>query len=1338
MLVASGVEHRSEAMAAVVPLSQVIGNIQTAIGLGTLSRAGSIAVEVAVGDPVCQGDVIETAADGRIGIRLIDGTVFNISSDARVELREFVSDSNGTSLSTLLAVTRGTFAFIAGQAAKSGSFGIDTPLGSIRAGARAGGFGMLSLTALTFATMSEVRAADPDVALLDDDSITYKDLEHGVFELTTKEAIPRHIIVEDPGQTVVLSKIGSSMSVAQVGNSAARMEELQAAQQDVFANLAKELGPNGSSTPPFVESLPLEPINFTESDAPALQHSLPPVLPGVILVPEVILVRPPPTLNVQGGPVELDTVVFDTFTATSGTFSASSAIGGAPLTFGISGGIAGNTVLSGVTYDVSKGSPYGTLYVNSASGAYTFVPDSGAINALTAPTTDNFVITVSDGNLSTSQTFTITIDGVNDAAFISGAATGSSTEGGGVANAVPGAPIATGTLTDTDVDNPPNTFAAVSSKASTGGYGTFTMTAAGVWTYTLDNTNAKVQALNVGDVLTDTFTVTTVDGTPRVVTITIHGANDAAIISGDTTGSVTEATACKPATPIATGTLTDTDVDNTPNAFTAVCSPKASTGGYGTFTIAADGVWTYKLDNNNCTVQALNVGDKLTDTFTVTTIDGTPQVVTVTINGANDPAIICGDTTGCVTEAAGCKPGMPVATGRLTDTDVDNPPNSFTAVCSPKASTGGYGTFTMTAAGVWTYTLDNTNSAVQALNVCDKLTDTFTVTTIDGTPQVVTITINGANDPAIICGTTTGSVTEPDCKAPGAPIATGTLTDTDVDNPPNTFTAVCAPKCSAHGYGTFTMTAAGVWTYMLDQDNCTVQALKACDTLTDTFTVTTIDGTAQVVTITIHGAGFQDFDHSATATQADAPPIDGTSKADATAGGDDGSQMLQAAFSPDAVSSTGPSDVVQESAGAPTTTAEDGANAVQGDSGHGTIDTSVEGFWAEHLGNGDDRFVYASAADHHAARFDIPDFKSGSDRIDLTALGALAFVVLALDSTSTSVPAHTIAWLYDSTANQTTIYVNPTDQILSVGATSLLEIHLEGVASIQPSDFALASAAAAAASEPIDPGLVAMSDNDATAVTPTAAVSSGQAVNDGTVAVDGNKAVQTAEAGCFRFDAGRDHIEPMAAGSELQVVDHKQIPDGGDRLASPHGDWSIHSGTSTCVTSDNVNHIVSTQKQAASEGAPHTGTIDIGLNVVLHSAVPTAPTSDDDNQSASGGASKPGIASIRGAGADDLESCALPHSSFGSRPAAALGLEDSFHFKQELPNSKGSEINDITELALHPSSTHHGANAAEHHRPHGAQAVELVAPAHDSADALHAASGHEAIAHAAHLHYLIV
>ena len=866
MFVASRVDSGDEGKAVAALLPQVIGNIQTVTGCGTLRRAGGVAVQVVAGDPICQGDVIETASDGWIGIRFIDGTVFNLSRSTRVMVNEFACDSNGTSQSAVFGVTRGTFAFIGGQMAKTGCLRVDTPVGSIQGRAHTGGIGTLSLLALTFAVMNEVQAADPNVTFLDDGSITYKDLEHGVFELVTKEAIPRHIFVENPGETIVLHPRGSSIGVSEITNTAARMAELQAAQQDALSTYAKGLGAAGSSTPPFADHLPVQPINFIEDDDPAAALNLVPPPPSVVIaVPDIFTAPPPPpsppTLNALTGPIEIDTVAFDNFATTTGTFVASSSNSGATLTYGIGGETTGSTVLGGVTYDVSSTGPYGTLYLNSTTGAYAFVPNSDAINALTTPTTESFIITVSDGTLSADQTFTIAINGTNDAAIISGTTTGSTIEAGGVANGTHGMPIATGTLTDTDVDNTPNTFTAVSSPtASAGGHGTFTITTAGVWTYTVNDADSAVQALNVGDTLTDTFTVTTIDGTAQVVTVTIHGSNDAAVISGITSGSVIEASCDKPGHPTATGTLTDTDVDNAPNTFTPVHSPTESDSGYGTFTMTAGGVWSYALDNANSAVQALNVCDTLTDHFTVTTVDGTAQVVTITIHGTNDAAVISGTTTGSVIEAGCDRPGHPIATGTLTDTDVDNAPNTFTPVHSPTESDSGYGTFTMTADGVWSYALDNANSAVQALNVCDTLTDHFAVTTVDGTAQVVTITIHGTNDAAIISGTTTGCVIEASCDGPGHPTATGTLTDTDVDNPPNSFTPVCSPTASDSGYGTFTMTVDGVWSYALDNDNRAVQALNACDTLTDCFKVTTIDGTAQVVTITIHGADDADRD----------------------------------------------------------------------------------------------------------------------------------------------------------------------------------------------------------------------------------------------------------------------------------------------------------------------------------------------------------------------------------------------------------------------------------------------------------------------------------------------
>ena len=1255
MLVASGVEFGDACMAAVGQLPQVIGNIQTAIGCGTIRHASGIAVQVMVGDPVCQGDVIETAADGRIEIRFVDGTAFNLSRNARVELGEFARDSGGTLRSALFAATRATFAFFAGRRANTGSLTVDTPVGSMRSRTHGGGIGMLSFAALIFSAMKEVQAADPNVTFLDDDTITYKDLEHGVFELTTKEAIPRHIIVEDPGETVVLSKRGSSVSVNEVANSPARMQELQAAQQDVLANFAKGLGPHGSSTPPFVNPLPVEPINFIQTDALHPQNSLPPIELAIFTVPEIIIL--PPTLNAATGPIEVDTAVFDTFTATSGTFSASGANGSGRLTFGIGGGSAGNTVLGGVTYDVSSTGPFGTLYVDSTTGAYTFVPNSGAINALQAPTTESFTITVSDGTLSASRAFTIDINGVNDAAIISGTVTGSAVEAGGVANATPDTPTATGKLTDTDVDNPPNTFTAVSSPtASAGGYGTFTMTAAGVWTYTINEANGAVQALNVGDTLTDTFTVTTIDGTPQVVTIVIHGANDAAIVSGTTTGSVIEAGGvanATPGAPAATGTLTDTDVDNPPNTFTAVTSATASAGGYGTFTMSADGVWTYKLDNDNRAVQALNVGDKLTDTFTVTTIDGTPQVVTITINGTNDAAIISGKATGSVTGAGvddDDAPAVPLATGRLTDTDVDNPPNTFAAVSSPTKSDGGYGTFTMTAAGVWTYTLDDTNLAVQALHAEDTLTDTFTVRTIDGTAQVVTITVHGASDD-------------------------------------------------------------------------------------------------------------DDFAHLATATQVATDPLSvgGISQPDSIAAG---VNVIPAVAASDTANGTGIADPLNAGAGNDTIKGNNGADTIHGgpgsepisaDSGNGTL---PGGHGPDFLagGNGNDRFAFLSVADSRPAGFDtISDFRSGSDRIGLSALGALGFGILALTPTSTSVPAHTIAWLYDSADNETIVYVNPTDHALRIGASGLQEIHVQGFATIQASDFVHEPTVTAVAieGEPIDHGLAAMAANDATiAMMTTALASSGTIINDGAHLAASNWTWQTTE-GSFSFGSFDEGRTPETEHSDDAVV----VPASGHSIEPQHGtatapmennvtfdktpvhdsagSMPIGNGAVTPPSGTINNTDITAPKTAAEPSHVENGATPEDGGPQSHntaSGTSDAATSNNKVHSKDHSKSEDDSASKDHSDLKEHSELIVTHTGPVSaaethmhRPETAGKLVpgDSFKFKDELPGHKGSDVIDRgPEDHTQASIGHHENSAGPHGLPEisETQTIEPSPPGQHSAD----------------------
>ena len=83
-----------------------------------------------------------------------------------------------------------------------------------------------------------------------------------------------------------------------------------------------------------------------------------------------------------------------------------------------------------------------------------------------------------------------------------------------------------------------------------------------------------------------------------------------------------------------TGTLSLTDADATPDSIVAQTN---TTSTYGTFSIAADGQWTYTLDTSNSDVQALTAdSDPLSDVISVSTADGVTGSVTLTINGVDN------------------------------------------------------------------------------------------------------------------------------------------------------------------------------------------------------------------------------------------------------------------------------------------------------------------------------------------------------------------------------------------------------------------------------------------------------------------------------------------------------------------------------------------------------------------------------------------------------------------------------------------------------------------------------------------------------------------------------
>src|SRR6476660_1249320 len=153
--------------------SKPIGKVVAAAGSVTIERASAVVVQAnvagqagqtKVGDPVYLGDVVQTGADGRIGITFTDGTSFNLSSNARMTLNEFVYEPNGKSNSTFFKLSQGTFTFIAGLTAKTGDMKIDTPV----------------------ATMG-IRGTTPHVEISDDGTVKISTLiEEGKSKITKK------------------------------------------------------------------------------------------------------------------------------------------------------------------------------------------------------------------------------------------------------------------------------------------------------------------------------------------------------------------------------------------------------------------------------------------------------------------------------------------------------------------------------------------------------------------------------------------------------------------------------------------------------------------------------------------------------------------------------------------------------------------------------------------------------------------------------------------------------------------------------------------------------------------------------------------------------------------------------------------------------------------------------------------------------------------------------------------------------------------------------------------------------------------------------------------------
>ncbi|MBP7581465.1 MAG: VCBS domain-containing protein, partial [Vogesella sp.] len=431
---------------------------------------------------------------------------------------------------------------------------------------------------------------------------------------------------------------------------------------------------------------------------------------------------------------------------------------------------------------------FGKLEVKvDGSWSYTLGNDS-ASNARVQALRDGdvrsevFVLTTTDGS---QTTVTLTINGSNDqpqAQLSSLVEDGATTSSGRLQDSLAG--LASVFL--------PGSFV--------GELGTLQLSSDGAWQFAL---SANVQALAAGSSRRESFTVQTVDGATSTLTVEIIGVNDAAVISGQQSGSVAQDGAHS-----SSGQLQISDIDNGEAQFQA----GSQAGSYGALQLDASGSWTYTLSNG----AAVAKGQTVVEQFTVLAKDGTSSTVSISVTGGNHAAVIGGQQSGAV-----AKDGQQQASGQLSIRDAD----AGEAVFVAQTLAGQHGSFSLQADGSWAYQLQDGSSIAKGVTVQES----FQVQSADGSRSTVVIAVTGGNHAASVSGQLAGAVAQD-----GQRSSSGQLLVNDIDAGEAVFVAAT----SQGKYGQLQLQADGSWVYQLQDGSSIAKGA----TSQESFTVRTAEG----------------------------------------------------------------------------------------------------------------------------------------------------------------------------------------------------------------------------------------------------------------------------------------------------------------------------------------------------------------------------------------------------------------------------------------------------------------------------------------------------------------
>ena len=424
-----------------------------------------------------------------------------------------------------------------------------------------------------------------------------------------------------------------------------------------------------------------------------------------------------------------------------------------------------------------------------------------------------------------------------------------------------------------------------------GTYGTITIGADGSYQYVADLD--ATDALDAGDIVTDTFTYTVSDGAATDtadIVITVVGINDAPTAVADTDSVDAGSTVTDTTNSAGTLVSDDTDPDASSSLYITQVTPSGGsatsitynstktsnaatiTGSKGTLTIGSDGSYSYAANSNASSgndvfTYTLTDGTSTTTstlTISVTEINNAPTASnnTVTTNEDTDHTFaasefgftdVDGDSLDHVTIETLPSNGTLLLSGSAVSAgDQISAANITNLVFRPAANANGsgYGSFTFS---VNDGTVDSSST----------YTMTVDVTAVNDAPTVVNDTDSVTEGGTVIETTNSaGTVLSDDSDVDGDSLTvSGTVTQTSATANGGSSITISSPNSASVGsavtgyYGQLTLDSDGTYSYTANQS--TADALDDGESGTDVFTFTVSDGTtttSSTITFTVNGA----------------------------------------------------------------------------------------------------------------------------------------------------------------------------------------------------------------------------------------------------------------------------------------------------------------------------------------------------------------------------------------------------------------------------------------------------------------------------------------------------